>query len=74
MDHKKDLKLQCQYNVGSPIERVAIAVADSLDINRYFVVVMEYFRKWVEAYALPNQETVVEKPLSPGIRTNMESA
>ena len=47
-------------NVGSPMERVAIDVAGPLPIssagNRFILVVMDYFTKWPEAYAIPNQE------------------
>ena len=49
-----------QYNVGYPGERVAIDVLgplpESSSGNRYLLVLMDYFTKWPEAYALPNQE------------------
>ena len=49
-----------QYNVGYPGERVAIDVLGPLPEsdagNRYLLVLMDYFTKWPEAYALPNQE------------------
>ena len=49
-----------QYNVGYPGERVAIDVMGPLPEtrsgNRYLLVLMDYFTKWPEAYALPNQE------------------
>ena len=47
-------------NVGSPMERVAIDITGPLPVsasgNRYILVVMDYFSKWPEAYAIPNQE------------------
>ena len=50
------------YNVGEPMERVAIDVPGPLPKtdqgNKYIVIVMDCFSKWSEAYALPNQEAV----------------
>lgn len=49
-----------KYIVGAPIERIAIDIMGPLvqsDCgNKYFFVAMDYFSKWPEAYALPNQE------------------
>ena len=49
-----------KYVVGAPLERVAIDVMSPLvrstKGNRYLLVVIDYFSKWPEAYALPNQE------------------
>lgn len=55
-----------QYNVGAPSERVAIDILgpppESESGNKYLLLVADYFTKWPEAYALPNQEatTVAE--------------
>lgn len=58
------------YNVGAPFERIAIDVAGpfpkSRSGNKYVLVAMDYFSKWPEVYAIPNQEatTVAEALIS----------
>jgi hypothetical protein len=55
-----------QYNVGAPFQRIAIDIAGpfprSDQGNRYLLIAMNYFTKWREVYAIPNQEasTVAE--------------
>ena len=50
-----------------PMERVAIDILGPLPLtergNKYILVAQEYFTKWVEAYAIPNQEseTILQK-------------
>jgi hypothetical protein len=50
-----------QYNVGAPFERIAIDVAGpfprSDQGNRQLFIARNYFTKWPEVYAIPNQET-----------------
>nr|XP_027213555.1 uncharacterized protein LOC113806594 [Penaeus vannamei] len=54
------------YQVGAPLERVAVDIVRPFPVttrgNRFICVVMDYFTKWPEAYALPDHEaeTVAE--------------
>ncbi|KAK3086868.1 hypothetical protein FSP39_024642 [Pinctada imbricata] len=56
-----------QYLVAEPLERVAIDILGPLPItyagNRYILVISDYFTRWTEGYAIPNQEseTVAKK-------------
>ncbi|UYV63183.1 K02A2.6-like [Cordylochernes scorpioides] len=57
-----------EYNMGAPFERIAIDVAGPFPVtkggNKYILDAMDYFTKWPEAYAIPNQEaTTVAKVL-----------
>ncbi|XP_050710863.1 protein NYNRIN-like isoform X1 [Eriocheir sinensis] len=63
--HRAPLHL---YQVGAPMERVAVDIAGPLPLttngNRYICVTMDYFTKWPEAYAIPDQEaTTIAKVL-----------
>jgi hypothetical protein len=55
-----------QCNVRIPFERIAVYVAGPLPRsdqgNQYLLIAIDYFPKWPEAYAIPNQEasTVAE--------------
>ena len=48
-----------QYLVGAPMERVGVDVLGPFPVtdsgNRYVLVAMDYFTKWPEAYAVPDQ-------------------
>jgi hypothetical protein len=47
-----------QYNVGTWFERIAIDVAGpfprSNQGEQYLLMAIDYFTKWLEAYAIPN--------------------
>ena len=58
---KRREKAQLQiYQVGSPMERIAIDVLGPLpktdDDNKYLLMCMDYFTKWPEVYPIANQE------------------
>ena len=50
------------YNVGAPLERVALDILgplpDSDRGNKYALIIGDYFSKWTEAYMIPNQEAM----------------
>ncbi len=49
-----------QVPVGAPMERLAVDVMGPFPVssrgNRYVLVVCDYFTKWTESFAMPNQE------------------
>lgn len=49
-----------QYNVGAPFERIAMDIAGPFPVtdngNKYIMIIADYFTKWTEAFAIPNQE------------------
>ncbi|CAC5404175.1 unnamed protein product [Mytilus coruscus] len=49
-----------QYNVGAPLERVAMDLVGPFPLsyrgNKYALVVSDYFIKWAEGYPLPDME------------------
>jgi hypothetical protein len=59
--HKNKGRLQT-YLVGLPMERISTDVLGPLPItarrNKYVILVGDHFTKWIEGYALPNQEAV----------------
>jgi len=61
-----------QYNLGAPFERIAIDIAGNLPEidreNNYLRIAMDYFTKWPEVYAIPNQE---ESTVADALVTNV---
>jgi hypothetical protein len=55
-----------QYNVRAPLERTIVDIAgpfpESKSGNQHLLIAMDYFTKWPEVSAIPNQEamTVVD--------------
>jgi hypothetical protein len=59
-----------QYSVWAPFERITFDIAGPFPAserrNRYLLIAMDCFTKWLEAYAIPNQEasTVANVPVT----------
>ena len=55
------------FRVGAPMDRIAIDVMGPISMsssgNKYVFVIADYFTRWVEAFAIPDQkaETVAKK-------------
>ena len=48
------------HNIGAPLECIAVDVLKPVPVsekNKYIFVVANYFSKWAEGFAIPNQET-----------------
>ncbi|KAJ7992703.1 hypothetical protein DPEC_G00281430 [Dallia pectoralis] len=49
-----------QFPVGAPLERIGVDIVGPFPVseggNRWVLTAIDYFTKWPEAYALPNQE------------------
>ncbi len=60
--HKTPRAPMQTYTVGAPMERVALDILGPLPEtnsgNKYILVIGDYFTKWTEAYAMPNQEAI----------------
>jgi hypothetical protein len=56
-----------QYNVGAPLERIAVDILGPLPRtnkeNRYLSVVGDYFSKWSEAIPIRDQEAITVNKL-----------
>ena len=68
MPYRKFRAALGNFRVGAPLDRVAIDIMGPLPLsskgNRYILVIVDYFTRWVEAFALPDQKAeTVAHPL-----------
>ena len=62
MPQKKPKAPMKQYNVGAPLERVAVDIMGPFprtpNGNKYIMVVGDYFSKWMQAFTIKQLDAV----------------
>ena len=55
------------HSCGAPFEKITLNILDPLPTsrmgNRYILVMIDYFTKWPEAFALPDHQAETVLPL-----------
>ena len=62
MPYRKFRAALADFRVGAPMDRVAVDILGPVPLshkgNRYVLVIVDYFTRWVEAFPLPDQRAV----------------